>query len=175
MDEFSGYDGIILELPLVIHASAARLLLDLEVEPPFGNLLVLSSSFHEFLGRKWNKVTSSLLRPLVYEPVRRITKQGWGIMHELMVFYIIRKQPCGRQLVFFMLQGVGTSVEIYWRRSLNGKWRFNRLASQLILPISFISLSFYLIQPSLEKVRVDLMVGEEIANLTKLLKDVLVS
>ncbi|RZC78224.1 hypothetical protein C5167_002550 [Papaver somniferum] len=56
--------GIIVELPLVIYASAARLLLDLEVEPPFGNLLVLSSSFHEFWGRKWNKVTSSLLRPL---------------------------------------------------------------------------------------------------------------
>ncbi|RZC68494.1 hypothetical protein C5167_031726 [Papaver somniferum] len=78
MDEFSGYGGIIVELPLVIYASVARILFDLDVEPPFGNLLVLSSSFHEFWGKKWNKVASSLLRPLVYEPVPRITKRGWG-------------------------------------------------------------------------------------------------
>ncbi|KAI3857251.1 hypothetical protein MKW92_032656 [Papaver armeniacum] len=142
-----------IELSLVIYASITRLLLNLEVEPPFGNLLVLSPSFHEFWGRRWNKVVSSLLRSLVYEPVRRITKQSWGIyvailatfsvsglMHELMIFYPGRKKPWGGLLVFFILQGVGVSVEIYLKRSW--KWQLNQLVSQLILQASIISSSF---------------------------------
>ncbi|MCL7032128.1 hypothetical protein MKW94_003145 [Papaver nudicaule] len=175
-----------LPLFLFIYAALARLLFDLEVEPPFGNLLVMSPSFHEFWGRRWNRVVSSLLRSLIYEPVRRVTIQSWGIyvailatffvsglMHELLIFYIGRKQPSGGLLVFFMLQGIGMDVEIYLKRSLNEKWHLNKLVSQLILLGIMVSSSYYLINPSLQRIRVDLMVNEEIASVTKILKDVL--
>ncbi|KAI3920255.1 hypothetical protein MKW92_038846 [Papaver armeniacum] len=173
---------IILELFLVIYAALARLIFNLEVEPPFGNMLVISSSFHEFWGRRWNKVVSSLLRSLIYEPVRRITKQSWGIyvailatfyvsglMHELIIFYIGRKIPQGNLFVFFILHGIGTSVEIYLKRSSNGKCQLHRLGSQLMLSGMLVLSCYYLINPSLERNRVDLLVNEEIAGLTKII------
>ncbi|KAI3960860.1 hypothetical protein MKW92_027111 [Papaver armeniacum] len=168
-------------LYLVVHAAAARLLFDLEVEPPFGNLLVFSTSFHDFWGRRWNKVVSSLLRSLIYEPVRRITKRSWGIyvaifatflvsglMHELVIFYIGRKQPHGGILVFFMLQGIGMDVEIYLKRSFNGKYQLNRFVSQLIVYGILSFSASYLMSPSLQRMRFDILVNEEIASLTKI-------
>ncbi|KAI3851126.1 hypothetical protein MKW98_013932 [Papaver atlanticum] len=179
----SSFSSSSASLFLVIYAALARLIFNLEVEPPFGNMLVISSSFHEFWGRRWNKVVSSLLRSLIYEPVRRITKQSWGIyvailatfsvsglMHELIIFYIGRKIPQGNLFVFFILHGIGMSVEIYLKRSSNGKCQLHRLGSQLILSGMLVLSCYYLINPSLERNRVDLMVNKEIAGLIKIIK-----
>ncbi|MCL7033205.1 hypothetical protein MKW94_006623 [Papaver nudicaule] len=172
---------------LVMYAALARLVFDLEVEPPFGNFIVIPPSFHEFWGRRWNRVVSSLLRSLVYEPVRRITKRSWGIyvailatffvsglMHELMIFYIGRELPRGGLLVFFMLQGIGMSVEIYLKRTLNRKWKLNRLVSQLMLPGFLLWSVIFYMDPSLGRIGVGQRVNEEIACLIKLLKDILI-
>ncbi|XP_026400151.1 long-chain-alcohol O-fatty-acyltransferase-like [Papaver somniferum] len=140
MDEF-GHDGsssdefVSSELTIVFYAALVRLLFDIDVDPPYGNYFFLSTSFQDFWGRRWNLAASDILRSTVYEPVRHAIKRSWGVyiailvtffisglMHELLIFYVFRKQPYWDVLLFFILHGICMAVEIKVKRSLNGKW-----------------------------------------------------
>ncbi|XP_026390157.1 long-chain-alcohol O-fatty-acyltransferase-like isoform X2 [Papaver somniferum] len=175
MDEF-GHDG-----------SSARNLFGIDVDPPFGNYFFLSTSFQDFWGRRWNLMVSSILRSFVHEPVRHIIRRSWGLyvaiivtffvsglMHELLIFYVFRKQPCWDVLVFFILNGICLAVEMKVKKSLNGKWQLNQLFSILLTNGFLVCSSFWLLFPFLEKFKFRVLVMEEMANFTKLLHNVLV-
>ncbi|MCL7039922.1 hypothetical protein MKW94_016515 [Papaver nudicaule] len=177
----------LLEPTLVVYSALARLLFNLDVEPPFGNCFLLSSSIHDFWGRRWNLMVSSILKSIVYKPVRRVFKKSWGVyvailatffvsglMHELLFFYMSRKQPCWDVTGYYILNGICLAMEIKVKRCLNGKWQLNRLISQPVVTGFFICSTFWLLLPAFGRLRAEIVVIEEIANFTKLLKDVLV-
>ncbi|XP_026390156.1 probable long-chain-alcohol O-fatty-acyltransferase 5 isoform X1 [Papaver somniferum] len=165
----------------------ARNLFGIDVDPPFGNYFFLSTSFQDFWGRRWNLMVSSILRSFVHEPVRHIIRRSWGLyvaiivtffvsglMHELLIFYVFRKQPCWDVLVFFILNGICLAVEMKVKKSLNGKWQLNQLFSILLTNGFLVCSSFWLLFPFLEKFKFRVLVMEEMANFTKLLHNVLV-
>ncbi|KAI3971614.1 hypothetical protein MKW92_049911 [Papaver armeniacum] len=177
-----------LEPILVMSSALARLLFDLDVQPPFGNCVFLSTSFHDFWGRRWNLMVSSILKSIVYKPLRSIFKKSWGIyiailatffvsglMHELLFFYMCREQPCWDVLCYFVLQGICLAMEIKVKRVSNGKWQLYPWISAPLLYVFLITPACLLLFPAFERLRVEKIVIEEIANFTKLLKDVLVN
>ncbi|MCL7043184.1 hypothetical protein MKW94_025781 [Papaver nudicaule] len=177
-----------LEVIIVFCSSLARLLFDLDVAPPFGNNYLVSTSLHDLWGRRWNLMSSSIFRSVVYEPVRRIFKKSWGIyvailatffvsglMHELLFFYMGRKQPCWDVLCFFILHGICLAMEIKVKKLLNGKWQLNRLVSTPLVTGFLTGSYFWLIFPMFERLRVEIVVIEEIEKFIMLVKDVLVN
>ncbi|KAK1583831.1 hypothetical protein Q3G72_027409 [Acer saccharum] len=126
-----------LELLLVISAAPARALFGFELEPQF-NEPYLSTSLQDFWGRRWNLMVTSILRPTVYYPIRRISTHligsMWahpmavmasfvvsGLMHEVMYYYITRVAPTGEVFWFFVLHGVCLVVEVTAKRTFPGK------------------------------------------------------
>ncbi|CAN1822886.1 Acyl-CoA--sterol O-acyltransferase 1 [Linum perenne] len=71
-----------LDLILAVSAAAARNLLGLELEPQF-NEPYLSTSLQEFWGRRWNLSVTRILRPTVYDPIRRPSWEmtGFFLLH----------------------------------------------------------------------------------------------
>ncbi|KAI3851155.1 hypothetical protein MKX03_021513 [Papaver bracteatum] len=170
------------ELSLVIYAVLARLLLDVDVDAPFGDYVFLSTSFSDFWGKRWNVMTSRILKSIVYEPVRHVIKGSWGVyiailvtffvsglMHELLIFYVFRKQPCWDVLVFFVLHGIGAAVENKLKRFPTRKWQLNRMWSILLMDGFLVCSSFALLFPFFDRLKFPEKVIEEIANFTKLL------
>ncbi|RZC57769.1 hypothetical protein C5167_005079 [Papaver somniferum] len=145
-----------IELTLTIYAALARLLFRIDVDPPFGNYFFLSTSFQDFWGKRWNSMVP-------------------GLMHELIVFYIGRKQPCWDALGFLFLQGVCLALEIKVKSSLNGKWKLNKLFSILLMDGLLICSCFRVFLRCFERYKFPVMVTEDIANFAKFLKNVLVN
>ncbi|KAI3900120.1 hypothetical protein MKW98_001020 [Papaver atlanticum] len=152
-----------IEPSLVACYALARFLFGLDVELPF-NFFFLSTSFHDFWGRRWNLVSSNILRLMVYKPVRHIFKRSWGkyvailatffvsgLMHELLFFYIDWQKPCWDILGFFILHGVCVAVEIKVKQSLKGKWQLNQFISTQLVTGFFVCSCFGLIFPSVER------------------------
>ncbi|MCL7046926.1 hypothetical protein MKW94_022857 [Papaver nudicaule] len=184
-DRFHGLYYYVLE---IFYAVLARLLLDIDADPPFGTSVYLSTSFHDFWGRRWNLMVSGILKSIVYEPVRHCFKRSWGVyiaivvtffvsglMHELLIFYVFRKQPCWDVLAFFVLHGICMAVEIKVKRSLNGKWQLNQLFSVLLMDGFLLCSTYWLLFPFFTRFELPFMVIEEIANFTELSKNVLVN
>ncbi|KAI3846869.1 hypothetical protein MKX03_008462 [Papaver bracteatum] len=155
--------GLIIYLSLVTCYALARFLFGLDVELPF-NFFFLSTSFRDFWGRRWNLVSSNILRLIVYKPVRHIFKRSWGkyvailatflvsgLMHELLFFYIDWQKPCWDILGFFILHGVCLAVEIKVKQSLKGKWQLNQFISTQLVTGFFVCSCFGLIFPSVER------------------------
>ncbi|KAI3941810.1 hypothetical protein MKW98_030540 [Papaver atlanticum] len=174
------------ELTLVFYATLVRLLFDIDVDPPYGNYFFLSTSFQDFWGRRWNLAASDILRSTVYEPVRHAIKRSWGVyiailvtffisglMHELLIFCVFRKQPYWDVLLFFILHGICMAVEIKVKRSSNGKWQINQLLSILLMNGFLVCSCFWLLFPFFGRFKFPFMVIEDIANFTKLLNNVL--
>ncbi|CAL5024085.1 unnamed protein product [Urochloa decumbens] len=98
-------------LPCIAAAGAA---LGMEIEPQFDRPY-LASSLRDFWGRRWNLMVSAILRPSVYDPVRRAragkaaatlaTFLVSGLMHEAMVYYLTLRSPTGEMTAFFLLHG----------------------------------------------------------------------
>ncbi|CAA3010826.1 Long-chain-alcohol O-fatty-acyltransferase [Olea europaea subsp. europaea] len=65
------------ELVLAITAVPVRAILGLDLEPQF-NEPYLATSLQDFWGRRWNLMVTSILRPTVYHPVRRISTRILG-------------------------------------------------------------------------------------------------
>ncbi|KAI3686186.1 hypothetical protein L1987_79859 [Smallanthus sonchifolius] len=135
------------ELSLAFTAFLVKIFLgfDFEIEPQF-NEPYLATSLQDFWGRRWNLVSSSILRPTVYNPVRDmwtptlggqmvaifVTFVVSGIMHELMFFYVIRVMPTWEVTWFFVLQGVCTAVEVAVKKAVKGRFRLRRVVSGLL-------------------------------------------
>ncbi|TKY46964.1 long-chain-alcohol O-fatty-acyltransferase 3 [Spatholobus suberectus] len=117
-----------LELVLVLIASTVHTVFGFEIEPQF-NEPYLSTSLQNFWGHRWNLMVTCILRPTVYDPVRRMSTSFMGtscatsaamlgtflvsgLMHELMYYYITRVPPTWEVMCFFVLHGVCTVAEV---------------------------------------------------------------
>ncbi|KAK1430072.1 hypothetical protein QVD17_12567 [Tagetes erecta] len=135
------------ELSLAFTAFLAKIFLgfDFETEPEF-NEPYLATSLQDFWGRRWNLVSSRILRASVYNPIReiwspRLSKLGGqmvaifvtfvvsGIMHELMFFYVIRVTPTWEVTWFFVLQGACMALEVAVKKAVNGRFKLHRAVS----------------------------------------------
>ncbi|KAI3686187.1 hypothetical protein L1987_79860 [Smallanthus sonchifolius] len=138
---------------------------DFEIEPHF-NEPYLASSIQDFWGRRWNTMASSILRATAYNPMRGIWTpilgKLWGklvaifvtfvvsgIMHELMFFYLTRVRPTWEVSWFFVLQGVGTAVEVAVKEAVNGRFQLHRAVSgPLTLGFLLVTGPLFFVQPT---------------------------
>ncbi|KAJ0571562.1 putative long-chain-alcohol O-fatty-acyltransferase [Helianthus annuus] len=115
------------------------------IEPQF-NEPYLATSLQDFWGRRWNLMSSSILRASVYNPIRAmwtpilgrlrgqmlaifVTFVVSGLMHELMYLYILRVRPTWEVTCFFLLHGVCTAVEVAVKKAVNGRFELHRMVS----------------------------------------------
>ncbi|KAK1406976.1 hypothetical protein QVD17_38586 [Tagetes erecta] len=118
---------------------------DLEIEPQF-NEPYLATSLQDFWGRRWNIVSSSILRATIYNPIRMmlaphigkfrgqlvgifVTFVVSGLMHEWMFFYLLRVRPTWEVTWFFVLNGVSTAVEVAVKKAVNDRFHLHRAVS----------------------------------------------
>ncbi|KAK9046258.1 hypothetical protein V6N11_052151 [Hibiscus sabdariffa] len=124
------------KINLVRHKSSVptRAIFGFELEPQF-NEPYLASSLQDFWGHRWNLMVTSILRPTVYYPIRRISARVlgpvWvslpaivavfvvsGLMHELIYYYLTRVAPTWEVTWFFILHGVALAVEVAVKKVL---------------------------------------------------------
>lgn len=149
------YLGI--ELVLALSAAPARAIFGFEIEPQF-NEPYLSTSLQDFWGRRWNLMVTRILRPTVYDPVRRAltrlvghacaahaavlaTFLVSGLMHELIYYYLARVPPTWEVTWFFVLHGACTAVEVAAKKvMLRRGWRLHRAVSGT-LTVAFLAVT----------------------------------
>lgn len=174
------------EIVLVMSIVPARAMFGFEIEPQFDDPY-LSTSLQDFWGRRWNLMVTSILRPTVYHPVRRICTgvcgRVWalplalvatffvsGLMHELIYFYQSRAKPTWEVTLFFVLQGVSTSLEIMVKRALGDTWRLPQFIST-ILTLGFLGLtSFELFFAQIVQYQIDVRAIQEYSILVNFIK-----
>ncbi|KAA8523608.1 hypothetical protein F0562_010031 [Nyssa sinensis] len=169
------YLGI--ELTLAITAVPVRAILGLELEPQF-NEPYLATSLQDFWGRRWNLMVTSILRPTVYYPLRRISTgilgRKWapvpailatfsvsGLMHEIIFFYLTRVGPTWEVTWFFVLHGICTAAEVVAKKALAGRWQLHWAVSGP-LTVAFVAVTgVWLFLPQMIRNGVDLKaIGE---------------
>lgn len=169
------YLGI--EFVLALTAVPVRAILGLELARQF-NEPYLATSLQDFWGRRWNLIVSTILRQIVYDPVRSIVSPKLGrnsslavatlatflvsgIMHEVLYLYLSRESPTWEVTLFFVVQGICVTLEIYVKKAVAGRWRLHRAASGL-LTVGFVGVtSAWLFFPQLIRYGVDQRVIEE--------------
>lgn len=176
---------IYLSLELVLATAAliaGGIMNGFDLEPQF-NAPYLSTSLQDFWGRRWNLMVTGILRPSVYDPVRRrwgraaavmATFLVSGVMHELMFYYITSALPTGEVSCFFVLHGACTAVEGWVKRarkvSGGDAMRVNPAVST-VLTLGFVAgTGFWLFFPPVVRNGSDLMVLEECAAAMRVLK-----
>ncbi|KAL8243364.1 hypothetical protein R6Q59_009622 [Mikania micrantha] len=114
-----------------------------EIEPHF-NEPYLATSVQDLWGRRWNLMSSSILRVSVYNPMRAIWAPTlgplWGqvvailatfvvsgLMHELMFLYMMRVRPTWEVTCYFVVQGVCVAAEVVAKKVVNGRFRLHRV------------------------------------------------
>lgn len=171
----------------VVLAVARALVAGMEVEPQF-NEPYLSSSLQDFWGKRWNLMVTSILRPAVYDPIRRISTRRlgrmWsqmvgvgatflvsGIMHELIFYYVTAVRPTWEVTWFFVLHGLCTATEVAAKRALTAKFRLPRVVSGF-LTLGFVGLTgFWLFFPQIVRSGVDVKAIEEYTVLVELVEE----
>ncbi|GFP96474.1 acyl-coa--sterol o-acyltransferase 1 [Phtheirospermum japonicum] len=140
-----------LEMGLKAAAVIGRLLLDMQVEPPFDGPYQ-STSFQDFWGRRWNCVASSSLRSTVFDPTLHYTSQVLGrkwanivallatfvvsdLMHEIIYYYLGRVRPGWGTLSFFLVQGLCVAIESTFKRKIGSNWQ---LPQVIVGPLIFV-------------------------------------
>lgn len=172
---------------LAMGASLARAFLGVELEPQF-NKPYLASSLQDFWGRRWNLMVTSILRPTVYDPIRRISSPAlgarWahlpaivaaffvsGIMHELLYFYFTHVPPTWEVTSFFVLHGVCTAAEVVAKKTLTDNCRLPRAVSGP-LTIGFVALTGrWLFFPQITRNGLDEKAIKEYSILVNFIKD----
>ncbi|KAK3432175.1 hypothetical protein EUGRSUZ_E03930 [Eucalyptus grandis] len=155
-----------LEVALAAVGAAAGRLIGAAVEPQFDEPY-LSTSLQDFWGRRWNLMVTSILRPSVYDPVRsasgRLVGRRWAplpamlatfavsaLMHELIFYYIGRKEPAWVVTWFFLLHGVAVAAEVAAKKVLRGtRWQLPAEASRLLTVGFVVVTGFWLFLPPL--------------------------
>lgn len=178
-----------LELILAVMATLARALLGLELEPQF-NEPYLSSSLQDFWGKRWNLMVTSILRPTVYEPTLNFSKyvvgRKWApipavmasfmvsaLMHELLFYYLGRLTPNWKITGFFTLHGVCLTTEIILKKAVAGRWQLPRLVSGALTVVFVFSTCFWLFMPQLLRLKADVRMLEEIAEVTDFMRTII--
>ncbi|KAJ0571563.1 putative long-chain-alcohol O-fatty-acyltransferase [Helianthus annuus] len=138
------------ELGFALSAFAVKVFLgfDFQIEPQL-NEPCLATSLQDFWGRRWNNVSSSILRDTVYNPVRMmwtptlgrlrgkmlatfVTFVVSGLMHELMFYYVMRVRPTWEVTWFFVLHGLCTATEMAVKDAVKGRFQLHRMVSGLL-------------------------------------------
>ncbi|KAI6704619.1 hypothetical protein NL676_007581 [Syzygium grande] len=166
MTAYSIHMYITLEVALAVVGAAAGRLIGVTVEPQF-NEPYLATSLQDFWGRRWNLMVTSILRPSVYEPIRsasgHIMGRQWAhlpavlaaftvsaLMHELIFYYIGRKEPTWVVTRFFLLHGVAVAAEVAAKKALHGtRWRLPADVSRLLTVGFVVVTGFWLFLPPL--------------------------
>ncbi|CAF2137635.1 unnamed protein product, partial [Brassica napus] len=109
-----------------------------DLELPF-NEPYLATSLQGFWGRRWNLMVPSILLPVIFVLVGRITERTMnsdqalflgvlivtfivsGAVHELLFFYFTRDRPTWEVTWFFVLHGVCTAAERAGKRTSLGR------------------------------------------------------
>jgi D-alanyl-lipoteichoic acid acyltransferase DltB (MBOAT superfamily) len=131
--------------------------LGMELEPQFDRPY-LASSLRDFWGRRWNLMVSAILRPSVYDPVRaRAGKAAAtlatflvsGMMHEVMIYYLILRPPTGEMTAFFLLHGACcVAEELCARRCAAKGWQqLPRPVATLFVVVLVTGTAFWLFFP----------------------------
>ncbi|XAR65730.1 Long-chain-alcohol O-fatty-acyltransferase [Bertholletia excelsa] len=177
-----------LEIMLALVAALARITLGLELEPQF-NEPYLSTSLQDFWGRRWNLMVTRILRPTVYEPTLTVSTQIVGrkwaplpavfntflvsaLMHEIIFYYLGRRQPTWEITGFFLLHGVSLLVEVSVKKLLAGRCRLPRVVSTPLTVGFVIVTGFWLFFPELLRCKADVRAFNEYAIVGAFLKDV---
>ncbi|XP_074333378.1 putative long-chain-alcohol O-fatty-acyltransferase 5 [Apium graveolens] len=124
---YSYYVYVIIEFLMVTYAMLTQWLLNLDLQQPF-NDPYLSTSLREFWGRRWNLVSTNILRLTIFNPMfhylSKTLGQTWALslsilgtflvsalMHELLYFQIFRVLPTWSFINFFVVQGLCLVIE----------------------------------------------------------------
>ncbi|XVF77323.1 hypothetical protein PTKIN_Ptkin14bG0033800 [Pterospermum kingtungense] len=160
-----------LEIILALAALPARAIFGFEIEPQF-NEPYLATSLQDFWGQRWNLMVTSILRPTVYYPVRRISMlvvgPRWvslpaviavfvvsGLMHELIYYYLTHVHPTWEVTWFFIIQGVAVAIEVVVKKVAPTKLRLHRAVSGP-LALGFVAVTgVWLFFPQLLRNKVD--------------------
>lgn len=176
-----------LELLLVLPGIIARALLGLELEQPFDQPY-LSTSFQDFWGRRWNLISTDVLRLTVYNPIFHHTSRTLGpywaliaaimgsffvsaLMHELIFYHLCRVGPTWGSTLFFFVQGLCLVVEIGLKRKLNISRRLPRVITGPLIFTFMICMFVWLVMPIVVRFNIDTRVVEEYAALGELAMD----
>ncbi|XWS09732.1 hypothetical protein CRYUN_Cryun39dG0014600 [Craigia yunnanensis] len=178
-----------LEIVLALGALPARAIFGFEIEPQF-NEPYLATSLQDFWGQRWNLMVTSILRPTVYYPIRRISTHivvsRWvslpaivavfivsGLMHELIYYYLTRVYPTWEVTWFFILQGVAVAMEVVVKKVVPVKLRLHRAVSGP-LALGFVAVTgIWLFFPQLVRNRVDEKAIGEYSKLVDFVKELL--
>ncbi|PWA48107.1 MBOAT (membrane bound O-acyl transferase) family protein [Artemisia annua] len=112
-----------------------------EIEPQF-NEPHLATSLQDFWGRRWNLMSSNILRHTIYNPIRMkwdpilgqlkgqmsgifVTFFVSGIMHELMFLYQTRVLPTWEVTCFLVLHGACTAIEVAVKKAVKGRFQLH--------------------------------------------------
>lgn len=129
---------------------------------PFSNHPYLATSLKDFWGRRWNRMSSDILRQTVYDPTRKSlagvvglggAKMGAmistlvvsGIMHELVFYYItFGSKPTWEVAWYFVLQGLCMVLEAGLMRLAKLKgWTPLHPAVSIVLTVGFVIVTCY--------------------------------
>ncbi|KAL1804169.1 hypothetical protein ACET3Z_032816 [Daucus carota] len=124
---YTYYMCIILEMEAVTIAMLAQWLLKMDLEQPF-NEPYLSTSLRDFWGRRWNLISTKILRSTIFSPIFQYTSKTLGhagalifsimgtflvsaLMHALLYYQVFRVLPSWSFLCFFVFQGLCLIIE----------------------------------------------------------------
>ncbi|MBA0625440.1 hypothetical protein Godav_010636 [Gossypium davidsonii] len=151
-----------LELALALAAITARAMFGFEIEPQF-NEPYLATSLQDFWGRRWNLMVTSILRPTVYYPIRRISTRLLGS----------RWSSLPAVAWFFILHGVAVVAEVVVKKVVPDKMRLHPVVSGA-LALGFVAVTaVWLFLPQLVRNGVDEKNIGEYSKLMDLIKGLL--
>ncbi|WVY92584.1 hypothetical protein V8G54_031672 [Vigna mungo] len=155
-----------LEIVLAFITFTVQNVFGFQIEPLF-NKPYLCTSLQDFWGRRWSLMITRILRPTVYNPLRRIFTDVFnpthatsvamlatflvsGLMHELMYYYLTRASPTWEVTCFFILHGVCTTVEVAVKKvALRRGWRLQHAMSRPLVMVFLVSTCWWLFLPQL--------------------------
>ncbi|GAA0158585.1 acyltransferase [Lithospermum erythrorhizon] len=166
---YSIHTYLLLEIILVICASLARGLLNVEVEPQFQEPF-LSTSLQDFWGRRWNLMVTRILKPSVYIPVLKSSERFLGrsysqllaifatfavsaAMHELIFYQMGRLKPNWGITLFFLMHGVCLVLEVGAKKVLGVKIQFPGILGRVFTVAFVMGTGFWLFFPQLVRVK----------------------
>ncbi|GLT57543.1 hypothetical protein SLA2020_305090 [Shorea laevis] len=154
---------LLVELLLDTSAAPVRAFLRVELEPQF-NDPYLATSLQDFWGRKWNLVVSGILRPTIYDPIRRISTgivgPRWaalpaviavfvvsGLMHELIYYHLTRVRPTWEVTWFFIIHGICVTMEVAVKKVVRERWQLNPVISRPLTAVFMAATGHWLFFP----------------------------
>ncbi|XP_074370087.1 long-chain-alcohol O-fatty-acyltransferase-like [Apium graveolens] len=166
-----------LEVMLALCAIIAQSLLGVEVRKPFDEPL-LSTSIGDYWGKRWNLISSDILRLTIFRPiynyVKKILGRTWayflaimatflvsGLMHELLNYQLFRTGPNWGYTYFFVMQGLCVVIEGELKKKFSSRWHPPRVIVSPMI-IGFIMITFvWLVILDLMQKNVDTLMVKE--------------